>query len=133
VLHKLEGAEFTCEFKYDGERAQIQCSESGDISIFSRNQENNTSKYPDIISRIGSCLAEETKSFMLDCEVVAWDVEKEQILPFQVNIREKFLISYQRFFFVVIIKAIGSEPKSFLSLISWFRDPSFNPICLMPF
>ena len=86
VLHKFEGAEFTCEFKYDGERAQIQCSDSGDISIFSRNQENNTSKYPDIISRIGNCLAEDTKSFMLDCEVVAWDVEKEQILPFQVLI-----------------------------------------------
>ena len=84
MLHKFEAAEFTCEFKYDGERAQIQCSESGDISIFSRNQENNTSKYPDIISRIGNCLTDGTKSFMLDCEVVAWDIEKEQILPFQV-------------------------------------------------
>ncbi|XP_063676800.1 DNA ligase 1-like [Bolinopsis microptera] len=84
VLTRFEGSKFTCEYKYDGERAQIQCSETGEISIFSRNQENNTSKYPDIISRIGSCLTEGTNSFMLDCEVVAWDVEREQILPFQI-------------------------------------------------
>ena len=85
MLQRFEGCEFSCEFKYDGERAQIQCSETGEMRIFSRNQENNTGKYPDIIARIGSCLVESTQSFILDCEVVAWDVEEKKILPFQVG------------------------------------------------
>ena len=84
VLHRFLGCEFTCEFKYDGERAQIQYKEGGTVNIFSRNQENNTSKYPDIISRMDICLENETKSFILDCEVVAWDLEQKKILPFQI-------------------------------------------------
>lgn len=54
VLTRFEGKEFTCEYKYDGERAQIHMTEDGAIHIYSRNQENNTSKYPDIVQRVGS-------------------------------------------------------------------------------
>lgn len=54
------------------------------IQIFSRNQENNTTKYPDIISRTDKCKTEDVKSYILDCEAVAWDKENKQILPFQV-------------------------------------------------
>lgn len=54
------------------------------VQIYSRNQENNTTKYPDIISRVEKCKSEEVKSCILDCEAVAWDKEKKQILPFQV-------------------------------------------------
>lgn len=54
------------------------------IQIFSRNQENNTTKYPDIISRSEKCKSDEVTSCILDCEAVAWDKEKKQILPFQI-------------------------------------------------
>nr|CAH7764913.1 unnamed protein product [Callosobruchus chinensis] len=83
VLHRFENLKFTCEWKYDGERAQIHFDGSS-ISIFSRNQENNTSKYPDIINRFDGCKSDEVKSCIVDSEVVAWDKEKKQILPFQI-------------------------------------------------
>lgn len=84
VLERFDGVDFTCEWKYDGERAQIHMDEQGIINIYSRNQETNTSKYPDIISRIGEATKGSAKSFILDTEAVAWDREKKQILPFQV-------------------------------------------------
>ncbi|XP_053307437.1 DNA ligase 1 isoform X2 [Spea bombifrons] len=84
VLKRFDEAAFTCEYKYDGERAQIHILENGKVCIYSRNQENNTSKYPDIISRIPKVKKEGVKSCILDTEAVAWDPEKKQIQPFQV-------------------------------------------------
>lgn len=89
AFKKIGDSSFTCEFKYDGERAQLHFERlddgrSVDVSIYSRNQENNTSKYPDIISRVTKVVDENVKSFILDCEAVAWDKKTKQILPFQV-------------------------------------------------
>ncbi|KAB5535644.1 hypothetical protein PHYPO_G00120250 [Pangasianodon hypophthalmus] len=84
VMKRFDEAAFTCEYKYDGERAQIHILESGEVRIFSRNQEDNTSKYPDIISRIPQIKKESVLSCVLDSEAVAWDREKKQIQPFQV-------------------------------------------------
>lgn len=84
VLTRLSGSKFTCEWKYDGERAQIHILEDGKVNIYSRNQEDNTSKYPDIIDRIKDTRGEDVKSCILDCEAVAWDTEKKKILPFQI-------------------------------------------------
>uniref|UniRef100_A0A8C0GQ93 DNA ligase n=1 Tax=Chelonoidis abingdonii TaxID=106734 RepID=A0A8C0GQ93_CHEAB len=84
VLKRFEEAAFTCEYKYDGERAQIHILENGDVHIYSRNQEDNTSKYPDIISRIPKVKKGSVQSCILDAEAVAWDPEKRQIQPFQV-------------------------------------------------
>ncbi|CAL1526365.1 unnamed protein product [Lymnaea stagnalis] len=84
VLKRFENMEFTCEYKYDGERAQIHYMEDGKIHIYSRNSEDNTSKYPDIIRRIPKVIGSEVKACVLDTEAVAWDVEKKHILPFQV-------------------------------------------------
>uniref|UniRef100_A0A8C6SBN2 DNA ligase n=1 Tax=Neogobius melanostomus TaxID=47308 RepID=A0A8C6SBN2_9GOBI len=84
VMKKFDEAAFTCEYKYDGERAQIHILESGEVRVFSRNQEDNTTKYPDIISRIPKVKKESVVSCVLDSEAVAWDREKKQIQPFQV-------------------------------------------------
>lgn len=84
VFQRFEGIKFTCEWKYDGERAQIHIADNGTVNIYSRNQENNTTKYPDIISRIKATMDDTVKSCILDSEVVAWDEERKQILPFQV-------------------------------------------------
>uniref|UniRef100_A0AAX7UNF3 DNA ligase n=1 Tax=Astatotilapia calliptera TaxID=8154 RepID=A0AAX7UNF3_ASTCA len=84
VMKKFDEAAFTCEYKYDGERAQIHILEGGEVRIFSRNQEDNTSKYPDIISRIPKVKKDSVVSCVLDSEAVAWDHEKKQIQPFQV-------------------------------------------------
>ncbi|XP_040912081.1 DNA ligase 1 [Toxotes jaculatrix] len=84
VMKKFDEAAFTCEYKYDGERAQIHILESGEVRVFSRNQEDNTSKYPDIISRIPKVKKDSVVSCVLDSEAVAWDREKKQIQPFQV-------------------------------------------------
>uniref|UniRef100_A0A8C4SY24 DNA ligase n=1 Tax=Erpetoichthys calabaricus TaxID=27687 RepID=A0A8C4SY24_ERPCA len=84
VMKRFDEAAFTCEYKYDGERAQIHILESGEVHIYSRNQENNTSKYPDIISRIPKVKKPDVVSCIVDAEAVAWDQEKKQIQPFQV-------------------------------------------------
>lgn len=84
VLQRFENAKFTCEYKYDGERAQVHMLGRGNIRIYSRNQEDNTSKYPDVISRIPKAANAGVNSFILDSEAVAWDTQTGQILPFQV-------------------------------------------------
>uniref|UniRef100_A0A8C6PLG3 DNA ligase n=1 Tax=Nothobranchius furzeri TaxID=105023 RepID=A0A8C6PLG3_NOTFU len=84
VMKRFDEAAFTCEYKYDGERAQIHILEGGEVRIFSRNQEDNTSKYPDIVSRIPKVKYDSVVSCVLDSEAVAWDREKKQIQPFQV-------------------------------------------------
>ncbi|KAI8821859.1 ATP-dependent DNA ligase [Fimicolochytrium jonesii] len=84
VLNRFENVEFTCEYKYDGERAQIHLIESGDVMVYSRNSENLSVKYPDIVEALPQVFKQGTKSFVLDCEAVAWDREKQCILPFQV-------------------------------------------------
>jgi len=83
VLEKFTDVEFTCEYKYDGERAQIHYQD-GKIKIFSRNAEDNTPKYPEVSSEIlPKSLRENTRNVVLDGEIVAFDRELKQILPFQ--------------------------------------------------
>lgn len=101
VLDRFEGKNFTCEYKYDGERAQIhyvapdsvhqypgaattlQKDGKGLCAIFSRNSEDLSKKYPDILEKLENWIKEGTKSFVLDCETVAWDLVNKKVLPFQ--------------------------------------------------
>ncbi|KAF1968601.1 ATP-dependent DNA ligase [Bimuria novae-zelandiae CBS 107.79] len=101
VLDRFEGKDFTCEYKYDGERAQIHFvahdaalemateapaagkSDKGVSNIFSRNSEDLSKKYPDVLAKLPTWVKEGTKSFVLDCESVAWDIVEKKVLPFQ--------------------------------------------------
>ena len=101
VLDRFEGKNFTCEYKYDGERAQIHYvaedssqqyaasapgsgkAAKGLSAIFSRNSEDLSKKYPDILAKLHTWIRKETKSFVLDCETVAWDLVEKKVLPFQ--------------------------------------------------
>ena len=100
VLDRFEGKNFTCEYKYDGERAQIHYvaedspqqytstlpttkGKKGLSAIFSRNSEDLSKKYPDILAKLDTWIKHETKSFVLDCETVAWDMVEKKVLPFQ--------------------------------------------------
>ncbi|OJJ51605.1 hypothetical protein ASPZODRAFT_127712 [Penicilliopsis zonata CBS 506.65] len=84
MLTKLQGRDFSCEYKYDGQRAQIHCDVKGKVSIFSRHLELMTEKYPDLVSLVPQLRGEGVSSFILEGEVVAVDQESGELQPFQI-------------------------------------------------
>ncbi|XP_062015597.1 DNA ligase 1-like [Rosa rugosa] len=84
IVQKFQDTEYTCEYKYDGERAQIHYMEDGTVEIYSRNAERNTGKFPDVAIAVSRLKKSSVKSFVLDCELVAYDRANNKILPFQV-------------------------------------------------
>ncbi|GMF27656.1 unnamed protein product [Phytophthora lilii] len=86
VFDRFEGKPFTCEYKYDGERAQIHILPNGEIAIFSRNFENSTERFPDVKLAISEATKKKgiVKSCIVDAEVVAVDRATNKRLPFQI-------------------------------------------------
>jgi DNA ligase-1 len=85
VFDRFEKNPFTCEYKYDGERAQIHILPNGDIAIFSRNFENSTERFPDVKLVIQKAAQKaQVTSCIVDAEVVAIDKATNKRLPFQV-------------------------------------------------
>jgi DNA ligase-1 len=79
IFQRFEGVPFSCEYKYDGFRGQVH-HYKGKTEIFSRNLENMTESYPDLLNHF-----KENKfceNFILDCELVAFDKKTDKILPF---------------------------------------------------
>ncbi|PPQ63787.1 hypothetical protein CVT24_004329 [Panaeolus cyanescens] len=89
VLDRFENKKFTCEYKYDGERAQVHKLEDGTVGVFSRNSEDMSKKYPDLVDQLPRCIKESTKSFVLDAEAVAIDRTTGKLMPFQELSRRK--------------------------------------------
>ncbi|EJD55346.1 ATP-dependent DNA ligase [Auricularia subglabra TFB-10046 SS5] len=83
VLNRFEEKRFTCEYKYDGERAQVHRVENGKMFVYSRNSEDMSKKYPELVDHFPKCFTEKTKSFVLDAEAVAVDRTTGKLLPFQ--------------------------------------------------
>lgn len=73
MFTRLANQKYTCEYKYDGQRAQIHCDEQGLVTIFSRHLEKMTEKYPDLCALIPSVRGANVQSFVMEGEVVAWD------------------------------------------------------------
>eukprot|EP00934_Nitzschia_sp_Nitz4_P002723 Nitzschia sp. Nitz4//scaffold65_size103378//35545//38141//NITZ4_004463-RA/size103378-augustus-gene-0.79-mRNA-1//1//CDS//3329556231//2713//frame0 len=89
VLSRLNGLKFTCEFKYDGERAQIHKTPTGELKVFSRNLLETSAKYPEVplfVQEAAAASPEGTSatSFVLDAEVVAYNPQTDKLVPFQV-------------------------------------------------
>ncbi|KAH8673332.1 hypothetical protein BX600DRAFT_508609 [Xylariales sp. PMI_506] len=83
MLTKLQGRDFACEFKYDGQRAQVHCDEKGKVSIFSRHLEVMTDKYPDLVELVPKIRGDGVGSFIMEGEVVAVDHETGELKNFQ--------------------------------------------------
>ena len=102
VLKRLNGLNFTCEYKYDGERAQIHMLSNGTTKVFSRNLLDTSEKYPEVPMFVkeacnyspatndkmdtddASSNTSGVTSCVLDAEVVAWNSKTEQFVPFQI-------------------------------------------------
>ncbi|KAH6637703.1 hypothetical protein C7974DRAFT_390069 [Boeremia exigua] len=83
MLTKLQGRDFSCEYKYDGQRAQVHCDDKGKVTIFSRHLEVMTDKYPDLVALVPKIRGEGVSSFILEGEVVAVDRESGELKTFQ--------------------------------------------------
>jgi len=79
ILAKLGGAAI-CEYKYDGERAQIHVSPGG-VAIYSRRLENITHAYPDVVEAVRRSVS--AGEAVLEGEIVAVDPDTGALLPFQ--------------------------------------------------
>jgi len=83
VLKRLEKLEFTMEYKYDGERAQVHLLADGSVRIFSRNSEDMTNKYRDLAEVMNRAKKDLVVDCVLDAEVVAFDRVENKLLSFQ--------------------------------------------------
>ncbi|XP_078431093.1 DNA LIGASE 6 isoform X2 [Wolffia australiana] len=71
VLNLFTNKAFACEYKYDGQRAQIHKLTDGSVRVFSRNMSETTSKFPDLVNLIKESCRPSANTFILDTEVVA--------------------------------------------------------------
>ncbi|MDD3178279.1 MAG: ATP-dependent DNA ligase [Candidatus ainarchaeum sp.] len=79
-----ENKEFIVDSKIDGFRQQIH--KFGQvIKIFSRNQEEMSNMFPDIVEEIKKI----NFDFIIDCEAIAYDYINNRYLPFQITMQRK--------------------------------------------
>lgn len=84
VIEKM--GEVEVQYKYDGFRTQIH-KNGEDVFVFSRNLENMSSMFPEIIE--GTRRQVKADSVILDGEALAHNPESEEFLPFQETTRRR--------------------------------------------
>jgi len=77
---KVVGSPAIIDYKYDGFRLQIHRSKN-DIKLFTRNLENVTNQFPDIVNIVKKDV--KSKECIIDCEVVGYDKDTKTWKPFQ--------------------------------------------------
>ncbi len=77
--HNPQNVSLRCEYKYDGERAQIH-KFGNEVKIFSRNCLDSSEKYKDVVEHIKRCIPFD---FIIDSEIVAVSKDTQRPLPFQ--------------------------------------------------
>ncbi len=77
---KRLGDEFAAEPKFDGFRVAVH-KQGDDVKLFSRNLENTTNAFPDIVEAARKEI--KAKSVILEGEALAYNPETEEFLPFQ--------------------------------------------------
>ena len=84
IIQRFSGKPFTCEYKYDGFRGHLHYCEQTGVQFFSRNLENSTQTYPEVVAYFLQYAKENNlSSFIIDGEIVPFDVVNNKILPFQ--------------------------------------------------
>jgi DNA ligase-1 len=73
------------EPKYDGFRIQIH-KKGSKVQIFSRNLENMTKMFPELVS---GCKNIKAREAVFEGEAIAYDEVSDQFLPFQVTVKRK--------------------------------------------
>ncbi len=68
------------DYKYDGVRAQIHVKD-GEVKVFTRRLEDVTEQFPDVVKAVKENV--ESKRCIIDAEVVAYDPEDGDTIPFQ--------------------------------------------------
>src|SRR5437016_11367792 len=74
------------QYKYDGLRAQIH-KDGQHVTIFSRNLEDQTHMFPELIA--GTLSQVQAESAILDAEALAYNATSEEFLPFQETTRRR--------------------------------------------
>lgn len=74
------------EKKYDGFRCQIH-KQNGKVRIFSRNMEETTDMFPDVVAAIQKQI--KAKTAILEGEALAYDPATDEFKPFQITMQRK--------------------------------------------
>jgi len=119
VLKRLNGKMFTCEYKYDGERAQVHMCPDGVTKVFSRSLLDTTEKFPEVPLYVKeACASSNVTSFVLDTEVVAYNRETKEFVPFQIlSTRKKTEESEENAKVKVIVQAFDLMFLNGISLL----------------
>ena len=148
IFSRFEGKKFTCEFKYDGLRGQIHYysdTKTGKkkIELFSRNLENMTEIYQDLVEPI-EIFAEKNnlKSFIIDTEIMAFNSKANQILSFQAlstrsrtkdNVQQKDQVEVKLFVFDILLSNDQNillesfeNRRKFLENLDWSHHQSIS-------